>query len=94
MTRSIILITLLLTSFNAKADQLEDLHKGMGLCKAALATCEAVNKSHEDLGAEKDKALEYYVKENDALRKKNDSWLNNPYLYLSLGLIAGALISK
>lgn len=71
-----------------------DAEEGLRLCDSALTACEEQRKASDELHKEKDKALEFYRNENERLRKSKDSIFNNPYLYLTVGIIAGALISK
>lgn len=69
-----------------------DYKQGLDLCKVALDRCEDVNTAHDELSADKDAALKYYREDAEKLRASKDSVLNNPFLYLTLGIVAGAIL--
>lgn len=66
--------------------------EGLELCKVALNSCKDENIAQNDLQQQKTEALKFYKEENQSLRSSRDSIFNNVWLYLTLGLVAGAYI--
>lgn len=84
----------MVVTLTVQAGQIEDLERGIALCEKRAELCEMKSKEQHELDKIKTETIKHLSDENVRLRKQKDAWYKSPYLWLTVGVITGVMVTK
>lgn len=86
--RLIVGLMIIAISSTAIADDAQ----GLALCRVALNRCDDANTQANQVIDDQKAALDFYREDNKRLMDDKNSVLTNPWLWLTVGIITGAIV--